>query len=111
MQLVLRLRVPLMALGIPRGLAIQMVKLVGVYFGPTKYTRRQPQAVAAAARAVGTRWGSCLIETFVGKLDDTGKAWNLRLALCRYGGNDAELRREAQRLVPSCSTRRNRMRP
>ena len=69
-----------------------------VYFGPTKFTRKQAVAVQ---KARGFSLDElALIERRVGGVKDAGQRWRLRLALLDVTGGYRAIERAARELVP-----------
>lgn len=72
-----------------------------VYFGPTKFTKQQRFALAAARGGGLSLDQLVLIERYVGNVDDAAQRWSLRRELLRVRGNFEALRRAAKNLVPA----------
>ncbi|MDK8880511.1 hypothetical protein QP996_11790, partial [Corynebacterium sp. MSK008] len=69
-----------------------------VYYGPTKFTRKQALAVQ---KARGFSLDElALIERRVGGVKDTGERWRLRLELLDVTGGYRAIERAARELVP-----------
>lgn len=69
-----------------------------VYYGPTKFTRKQALAVQKARRFSLDELA--LIERRVGGVKDTSERWRLRLALLDVTGGYRAIERAARELVP-----------
>lgn len=74
--------------------------LRAVYFGPTRFTKKQRQAVAIAQETKKTLDQLTLIERSVQKISDPGEEWAVRLALLSVRGNYETLRRASRDIVP-----------
>lgn len=72
-----------------------------VYFGPTKFTKQQRLALAAARGGGLSIDQLVLIERYVGNVDDAAQRWSLRRELLQVRGNFEALRRAAKNLVPA----------
>lgn len=79
----------------------EWAKVHDVYFGPTKFTKQQRLALAAARGGGLSIDQLVLIERYVGNVDDAAQRWSLRRELLRVRGNFEALRRAAKNLVPA----------
>ncbi|MHA2789218.1 HNH endonuclease signature motif containing protein [Corynebacterium sp. S7] len=86
-------------LGFDHPAAKRYVELADTYFGPTKSTRKQSDARAAAIKNKHTFNTLELIEKHVRRLDDATKAWALRRTLCRREADYHALNRFAREEV------------
>ena len=74
----------------------------GVYFGATKFTRKQ---ALAAHKARGFLLDElALIERRINRVNDMGERWRLRLALLGVTGGYRAIEHAARELVPAATT-------
>lgn len=75
-------------------------KVHKAYFGKTKWTAKQREAVAAARRAGFTADQLYLIENKLNHIGDAEEKWSLRFQLLGVRGQYETLKRKAHELVP-----------
>ena len=78
----------------------QWTKVHKVYYGPTKFTRKQANAIKIARSTKKSLDQLAYIESCLAGITDPGKKWELRLALLSVKGNYKTLQRRAQDIVP-----------
>ncbi|WKK63577.1 HNH endonuclease signature motif containing protein [Corynebacterium sp. P8-C1] len=71
-----------------------------IYFGPTRFRKKQRQAVAIARDTKKTFDQLALIEHRTAKISDPAEKWALRVALLSVRGNYETLKRQARQIVP-----------
>ncbi|WKK61299.1 HNH endonuclease signature motif containing protein [Corynebacterium sp. P3-F1] len=71
-----------------------------VYFGPTRFTRKQAQAVRAARETDKSLDQLVLIENQLKAVSDPSEKWRLRRALLSVRGNYDTLKRRAKDIIP-----------
>lgn len=74
--------------------------LYKTYFGPTRFTTKQRQAVTIARETQKTFDQLALIEDRTKKITDPAEKWTLRLALLSVRGDYEALKRKARQIVP-----------
>ena len=88
-----------LAAGVEPGRARAWARLREVYFGVTKFTRKQRDAVRLArGRSLDEL---ALIERRIKPVTDAGQRWGLRLALLGVAGGYAAIEKAARELVPA----------
>ncbi|MBC3179678.1 HNH endonuclease signature motif containing protein [Corynebacterium lujinxingii] len=88
-----------LAAGFAPDRARALSRLQAVYFGPTKFTRKQREA---RSRASGFSLDELLlIERRIAKVSDVAARWGLRLALLEVEGGYRAIEQAARDLVPS----------
>ncbi|MFC3796958.1 HNH endonuclease signature motif containing protein [Corynebacterium tuscaniense] len=78
----------------------EWAKLHTVYYGKTRFTRKQADAVAVARSTQKSLDQLVLIETRLAGIDDPGNKWELRLALLSVKGDYKTLQRRSKDIVP-----------
>lgn len=86
--------------GVDPAMVRKWEKIHDVYLGPTKWTRQQSGAVAAARKGGFTADKLYLIEQKLAHITNTRKKWELRHRLLGVRGRYEVLRRKAKALVP-----------
>ena len=88
-----------LAAGFAPDRARALARLQAVYFGPTKFTRKQREALA---RAGGFSLDELLlIERRIAKVSDVAARWGLRLSLLEVEGGYRAIEQAARELVPA----------
>ena len=88
-----------LAAGFAPDRARALSRLQAVYFGPTKFTRKQREALA---RAGGFSLDELLlIERRIAKVSDVAARWGLRLSLLEVEGGYRAIERAAREVVPA----------
>ena len=88
-----------LAAGFAPDRARALARLQAVYFGPTKFTRKQREALA---RAGGFSLDELLlIERRIAKVSDVAARWGLRLSLLEVEGGYRAIERAAREVVPA----------
>ena len=86
--------------GIKPGSVTEWNTLHSVYFGPTRFSKKQRKAVEIAREKKKTFDQLTLIEKCVQKVSDSTDKWDLRLALLSVRGNYETLKRKSRDIVP-----------
>lgn len=86
--------------GIKPGSVNEWNTLHSVYFGPTRFSKKQRKAVEIARETKKTFDQLTLIEKSVQKISDSTDKWDLRLALLSVRGNYETLKRKSRDIVP-----------
>mgnify|MGYP001757797912 FL=1 len=94
----------LIELGLPDVEARDLRALAAVYFGPTRFSRKQRHATTAARHhdLITLK----LIEKYVSRVRTQRDAWNLRVELCRLRGPASEIARRAKQRLRDLRPRR-----
>ena len=75
-------------------------KIHQVYYGPTKFTRKQANAVAVARKTRKSLDQLVFIEGRLSSIEDPHELWSLRAELLAVRGNYQTLKRRAKEIVP-----------
>ena len=94
----------LIELGLPDVEARDLRALAAVYFGPTRFSRKQRHATTAARHhdLITLK----LIEKYVSRVRTQRDAWNLQVELCRLRGPASEIARRAKQRLRDLRPRR-----
>ena len=90
----------LISLGCKPALMREWAKVHKVYYGSTKFTRNQANAIKIARSTRKSMDQLVYIESRLSSVDDPGKKWELRLALLSVPGDYKTLQRRAEDIVP-----------
>ena len=82
----------------------QWTKVHKVYYGPTKFTRKQANAITVAKSTKKSLDQLAYIESRLVGINNPHEKWRLRLALLSVPGNYETLQRRAQDIVPEVDT-------
>ncbi|WIM67975.1 HNH endonuclease [Corynebacterium breve] len=85
--------------GLDSRMARKVVRLAGVYFGPTHAGKKQAQACRSARENRHTFNTLGEIETFVGRLKNKAHAWAMRKALCKEPANLKRINERGKELL------------
>ncbi|MDK8798403.1 hypothetical protein QP994_11150, partial [Corynebacterium sp. MSK044] len=75
-----------------------------VYYGKTKFTRKQANAIKVAQSTKKSLDQLAYIESRLAGITDPAEKWRLRLALLSIPGNYDTLKRRAKDIVPEVDT-------
>ena len=79
--------------GCKPALVREWTKVHKIYYGPTKFTRKQANAIKIARSTKKSLDQLAYIESCLAGITDPGKTWELRLALLSVKGNYKTLQR------------------
>lgn len=78
-------------------------KAYTAYYGKTRYTRQQANAIRIARETGKSLDQLVYIESCLGRIPDATEKWKVRLALLSVPGNYKALKRRAKNIVPDAS--------
>ena len=78
----------------------EWTKVHKVYFGPTRFTRKQTNAITVARSTQKTLDQLVYIEGRISSIEDPAEKWRLRLTLLSVPGDYKTLQRRAEDIVP-----------